>query len=212
MLQRPAMVDVSRIIPLGQRCRLTHNLRRHYGFTTGYPFDWYILPLKGLLEILRQDLDPGGIYREDLLEEQRDEAGRVRHIRHRRLGIIHEHDFDKEADVVVPHWREQIPRAAARFASLAGRLRERAPGPPPLFVRERHGADKPEQLLALRDALAALQPGGFHLLAVNYHAGTVPGGIPAIRVEEKPGFGWRGDPEAWSAALEASGFRLAAPG
>ncbi|MCQ4159822.1 papain-like cysteine peptidase [Roseomonas sp. GC11] len=204
-------MDVSRIIPLGSRCRLTHNLRAHFGFTTGYPFDWYILPLHGLLAILEEGLEAGAVYHPDLLVEERDEAGRVQHIRNARYGIIHEHDFPKDATQgVLPGWREHIPRAAARFAALARRLAERPPGPPPLFVRERHGADRAPELLRLPALLEKLQPGGFELLLVNYRPGQLPEGMASLTIEERPGFGWRGDGEAWSAALAGRGYRLAA--
>lgn len=204
-------MEIATVIPLGSRCRLTHNLRQHFGFSRGYPFDWYILPLHGLVEILQGGLDAAAIYDPAALKARRDASGRIDHIHNRRFGIKHEHDFPKRKEEgVLPGWETLIPKAAARFAALAGRLRETPPeGGTVLFVREFLKHDQPEALAVLRAELALLQPeGGFRLLAVNYPDGSVPAGIETLQVTEQPGFGWRGDPDAWSAALGSTGYRL----
>ena len=43
---------VMHIVSLGPRCATTYNLRRHYNFATAYPFDWWISPAGGLIQIL----------------------------------------------------------------------------------------------------------------------------------------------------------------
>ena len=198
-------MEFRHVVPLGSRCRTTHNLRLHFGVTDGDPFDWYILPLAGLVTMLEEGLDSARVYEPAQLVSTRDAEGRLHSVRNRRLGILHHHDFPRgEGDVLLPGWEEHVEKAAQRFTYLSGRLRTHAAEGEVLFVRERHKADDPAQLLRLKALLAALCP-SFTLLAVNYAEGTVPEGVEAIQVAEEEGRGWRGDPEAWGAALGGTG-------
>ncbi|HEY8612834.1 MAG TPA: DUF1796 family putative cysteine peptidase [Roseomonas sp.] len=204
-------MDFRHVIPLGARCRLTHNLRLHFGGEGKFPFDWFILPLPGLLTCLEEGLDAARIYDPGRLTALRDAKGMLHSVRNTRLGILHHHDFPRgEGDSLLPGWQEQIPKAAARFAHLAGRLRAAAAEGPVLYVREHHKHDDPAALARLQAMLRNLAPGaGFRLLAVNYEPGAVPAGIEAITVQEEgEGRGWRGDPQAWGAALASTGHRL----
>ncbi|MCR0981439.1 papain-like cysteine peptidase [Roseomonas populi] len=204
-------MEFRHVIPLGSRCRLTHNLRLHFGHEGKYPFDWFILPLAGLITCLEEGLDAARVFDAAQLKPVKDDKGVIQTVRNARLGILHQHDFPSgQGQPILAGWEEHIPGAAGRFANLAGRMRKAAAEGPVLYVRERHKSDDPAALARLREALEGVAPGGdFHLLAVNYPPDAVPEGIEAITVTETDGHGWRGDPVAWGAALGATGHRLA---
>ncbi|WP_426958311.1 DUF1796 family putative cysteine peptidase [Muricoccus radiodurans] len=202
-------MEFRHVIPLGSRCRLTHNLRRHFGGDDKFPFDWFILTLSGLLRCLEVGMDPKPIYDPALLEPVLDAKGRLHSVRNTRFGILHHHDFPRtKDDLMGPEWRDHVPQAAARFGHLANRLRAAAMAGPVLFVRERHSEDDPNALGTLVEALRGLVPSGeVRLLAVNYNPARVPTGIETITVTEPEKVGWRGHPEAWDAALGGTGHR-----
>ena len=207
-------MEFRHVVPLGSRCRLTHNLRLHFGEKGGFPFDWFIIPLRAAIACLEEGLDPARVYDPAQLRATRDARGALHSVTNLRLGILHHHDFPRgPGDTLLPGWEEHVPKAAARYAHLAGRLRAAAASGPVLYVRERHKLDDPADLARLGEALRGLAPGrAFHLLALNYPPGSVPPGIEAATVAEADDRGWRGDPEAWGAALGGTGHRLVAPG
>ncbi|MBP0494353.1 DUF1796 family putative cysteine peptidase [Roseomonas indoligenes] len=206
-------MEFRHVIPLGSRCRTTHNLRLHFGEPGKFPFDWFILPLAGLITCLEEGMDAAKVFDPAHLKPVLDEKGVIQTIRNTRLGILHQHDFPSGVgQPILPGWEEHIPGAIGRFANVAARMRAAAAAGPVLYVRERYKSDDPTTLLRLRTALEAVAPRGtFHLLAVNYPPDSVPQGVEAITVEETEGHGWRGDAAARGSALGATGHRLAVP-
>lgn len=81
------MTTFDYVVPVGCNCRNTWNLRRHFGFGNGFPFDWWITPLPALLSLL-QKFDIPYLYAPELLEAVSSEDGSISSIRHRELGIF----------------------------------------------------------------------------------------------------------------------------
>jgi hypothetical protein len=173
------MTTFDYVVPVGCNCRNTWNLRRHFGFGNGFPFDWWITPLPALLSLL-QKFDIAYLYAPELLEAVSSEDGSISSIRHRELGIFFHHEFPRAwktpGTPVLPNWRDhlQIPisRTVAlrdRFLALRGRI---------LFVRNMAITDEsPDPIYPLLNALFHAKPYGYSSLTRPVES-SIPNCLP----------------------------------
>lgn len=213
ILPLPSFADSSfdHIISLGGACETAYNLRRHFGFATSYPFDWWISSTAGVAKLLR-DGDVDALYRLEDLER----PGHGGSVRNTRYDIHLHHEFPRDwktpGQPVREDWATRIDEPRQRSAYLIERLFGLATTAKTLlFVRRFGPQDRPEAVAALLDALEARFPHSrIGVVAVDQGAR-----LPAIRevmhrisVPRPPGVGWRGDASAWDAALGGLGIRL----
>lgn len=204
-------MEFAHVVPLGRRCRTTHNVHRFFGRKESFPFDWYILPLRGLNKILAAGLDVDRIYQPNRMEPVRKD-GKIIHLENTRYGLWHVHCFPHEpgTDYITENWLEHLDKAKSRFNHTARRFKSlpKAEGPV-LFVREGRPDDNAVELKRLKDHLSAFMGDApHHLLLINCAADHVPDGAENIIFTERGSFGWRGDAEAWDKALASTGHRL----
>jgi hypothetical protein len=201
------MTTFDYVVPVGCNCRNTWNLRRHFGFGNGFPFDWWITPLPALLTLL-QKFDIAYLYAPELLEAVSSEDGSISSIRHRELGIFFHHEFPRAwrtpGTPVLPNWRDhlQIPisRTVAlrdRFLALRGRI---------LFVRNMAITDEsPDPIYPLLNALFPRET--IRLLVINTTGEVVHTELPTLTFSDD-GPEWRGNVRAWRVALRTTRFTL----
>lgn len=203
--------QVDHIVSLGSACETAYNLRRHFGFATAYPFDWWISPTAGVAGFIR-DGDAAALYREDDLQP----SAHARSIVNARYGIRLHHEFPRDRHApgqpVIADWTRHLAAPRARTEHLTGRLFGLASaGRSLVFVRSFGPRDTNTQ--AVEALLAALEdrfgPARIGVVLVNYE-GRVPAGRPVTRlaVARAAGSDWRGDAAAWDAALGTLGLRL----
>mgnify|MGYP004499926891 CR=1 FL=1 len=207
-------MDFAHVVPLGRRCRTTHNLHQYFGIKESFPYDWYILPIKGVIRSLREGVDAGSIYDPAQMEPVRRD-GKIIHVLNNAYGLWHVHCFPHEAgsEFVREDWADHLDKPLKRFEHTARRLKGlRDKVGPVLFVREGRKSDKAEDILALDDAIRAfIGTTPYRLLLINFDPSRVPEGYDNIVVDERPGLGWRGDGEAWSRALASTGYHVTQP-
>jgi len=203
--------SIDHLVSLGRACETAYNLRRHFGFATAYPFDWWISTTDGAARFIR-DGDAEALYRpEDLLVSTDGDA-----VSNTRYSIRFQHEFPRDRQVkgrpIVADWADHLeaPRRrtahlARRFFGLAATARNivfvRAFAP-----RDTNGAAVADLLEALDMRFAAAR---IAVVMVNYR-GAVPTGHPVHRlsVARPAGADWRGDSGAWDAALATLGLRM----
>ena len=81
----------TRIISLGGRCAVAHNLRRFFDFGEAFPFDWWITPFDGLIKFLANP-DPDWLYDPAELDLTANKGS----VRHSDLGIRLHHEFPRD--------------------------------------------------------------------------------------------------------------------
>ncbi len=199
------------IISLGGACETAYNLRRHFGFATSYPFDWWISSVGGVAALLR-DGDVDAFYRIEDLER----SGSGGSVRNTRYDIHLHHEFPRDwktpGQPVRDDWPTRIDEPRRRTAYLAERLFGlAATARTLLFVRRLGLQDRSEVVTELLDALQARFPDS-RIGVVAVDQGTKPPALndvmTRISVPRPPGVGWRGDASAWDAALAGLGVRL----
>src|ERR1051325_9730937 len=177
---------VTRIISLGGNCAVAHNLRRVFDFGEAFPFDWWITPFEGLLQLLiRPDVD--WLYDPAKLELTPDSFS----VRHRELGILLYHEFRREPvkpHLIKPNFLDGIAMPKARTTRLIEKLlaldlsEERL-----VFVRE---CERPEPIENLLPVLATLY------CKAEWPLLTVP-----EVASDRAVHGWEGDPALWDRVL-----------
>lgn len=202
---------VDHIVSLGSACETAYNLRRHFGFATAYPFDWWISQTAGVARFIRE-ADAAALYRESELQP----SANARSIVNARYGIRLHHEFPRDRQVrgqpVIAGWARHLAAPQARTAHLIRRLSGlAAAGQRIVFVRsfgprDTNAAAALSLLAALEDRFA---PARIGVVLVN-HEGRLPAGPPVHRlaVARVAGSDWRGDAGAWDAALGTLGLRL----
>jgi len=200
---------VDHIVSLGTACETAYNLRRHYGFATAYPFDWWISRTAGVARLIR-DGAAADLYRAEDLEAWNGGAA----IRNARYDLRLHHEFPRDwrapGQPVTADWMAHVAAPRQRTERLTRRLfglGETARSI--VFVRMAGPADSAQSdIAALLDALQhrfAAVPIG--MVFVNLR-GPAPADWPVERVAVTRGGDWRGDPMAWDAALASLGLRL----
>lgn len=204
-------MEFAHVVPLGRRCRTTHNVHSFFGRKESFPYDWYILPLRAVIRSLNEGADARAIYRPERMVPVR-EDGKIIHVRNKEYGLWHVHCFPHEAGghFITEDWQDHIDNAVSRFEHTARRLNSlKDQDRPVLFVREGKTNDTERDALDLKAAIKGLIGSTpFHLLLISYPESEVPPGFENVIVEERRGFGWRGDEEAWAKALAGTGHRL----
>ena len=202
------MTAFSHIVSLGYRCRTTHRLREHFGFSTAFPFDWWITPLKGGIAFLH-DWDLDRLYDPARLREHR-RWGRTLYIAHADYGVRLQHEFPMdERQRVLPRWRAAIPEARARTAHLMEKFGNLdRPDRTVLFVRELTPGEetRPDLIAGLREAVLARVPRAQSTFLLISRTGVKAEGWISLRIDDPMEEPWTGTAEIWDAALGALGF------
>lgn len=198
------METYSHIVVLGKRCATTHNVRRFFNFGEGYPFDWWITPFDGLLQVLKRP-DVDWLYDPALIRLTVER----RSVRHTPTRIFFHHEFPREPEAspqagrgppVRADFLEHLEAPRARAAALLKKLLSLdTPGARILFVRENGDQEVLEAALAERFSKA-----DWTLKVVPMVIS--PGFIPPCPKER-----WKGDPAAWDRALSVLDVRLDNP-
>lgn len=199
---------IDHIVSLGRACETAYNLRRHYGFATAYPFDWWISTTAGVARFIA-DGDTAALYDDAALRLSPDGDSVV----NPRFGIRLHHEFPRQRGVqgqpVVVDWAAHIPAARDRTAHLAHRMFGitgtavfmRTFGP-----RDGDGTAVAALLTALEARFPATRIG---VVLVNFR-GRAPAGAAVQRlvVARPTGADWRGDPASWDSALATLGLHV----
>ena len=198
------METYSHIVSLGKRCATTHHLRRFFNHGEGYPFDWWITPFEGLLQVLeRPDVD--WLY-DPALMRLTDER---RSVIHEPTKILFHHEFPRDqgaprARGMGPPVREDfldhLTTPRARTAKPLGKLLALdVSGNRILFVREEGGRERLAAALAKR----------------FLHADWTLKVISAVHSPDfkpaRPTLQWQGDPIMWDRAIQNLNVRLDNP-
>jgi hypothetical protein len=204
------MSDFTDIVSLGYRCRLAERLRKHYGFDQAFPFDWWITPLRGGGDFLRE-WDAGVLYEPDLLVEEAGRHGEIAFIRNERYSIKLQHEFPRVGGVAIaPGWREHLAQARARTEHLMARFDalDRT-GRRILFVRELTAGEvgRPRPLARLREAVLQRVPRAqASFLAITPEPAALDG-WDVLPIDDPKPNPWQGDAAVWDAAFASLGHR-----
>lgn len=120
------------IVSLGSSCRTAYHIRRVYKGARGYPFDWWISPLRSTLRFLNEP-DPGRLYHPDHLEPLI-ENGKIACVRNSYYGTYLFHAFPRREGGVVPNYLDYLEEPRQKTARLVGRLLEIEASSPTLFI------------------------------------------------------------------------------
>lgn len=206
------------IISIGCDCTLTFNLRRTFGITAAFPFDWWVTPLPALMAWLEEP-SVERLYDPSLLEPMGwdgmmkpvgwDDV--VQGLRNRHYGILIQHEFPKgENGGIRSDWREHLDGPRTRSQHLLDRfLALPSTAKRVLFVRS--FVEPERQALAgrilplmqeVRTLLERRLPGlEFELLLVNSPDDVDRPGLRCIRVDDPQKSDWRGDKRIWRKQL-----------
>lgn len=202
------------IVSLGHRCRTTQRLREHFGYTTAFPFDWWITPVEGLIRFMH-DWDADRLYRSDQLF--------VRHnlfqkawVENREYGFRLVHEFTRD------RWRlasrrflEEVPVLKARTAHLMARFDDLDPKQRTvLFVRTLMASEEGDAAAfeELRRAVIARVPRARPEFVLISRTGIAAEGWIPLKIDDPSTERWSGDPVVWDTALSTLGFHLHRPG
>jgi hypothetical protein len=205
------------IVPIGLSCRVSYQVREHFGSMIAYPFDWWLTPIDGLTRYL-SDPNPDRVYGAGALHELV-EDGHVTTIVAPEFGFQLYHEFPRQdvglpARVIAPDWRDHVATQRSRHAGRLGRLLAlNRPGRRILFVRDRldvdgKGADTgAESVAKLWDTLTShWGRAEIQLLLVNVPCAE-RSAEPGVRwadfedVRGETGEGWHGNSTGWARAL-----------
>ncbi len=195
------------IISLGTSCRSAHHIRRQFGITEAYPFDWWIFPLTATLSFL-EDPDVECLYDERWLVLNR-ENGEAAAVTNERYGIRLFHEFPRENGAVIANFADHVGPPKERTRALLDRFLALPKDDPILFVKGRgyHDSTRARPWASCAGKLCeVLQTRygflDFDLLLVNTPVTRARG---RIRTASFPDVGpdWRGDADAWTRALVA---------
>ena len=202
------------IVSLGCDCTVTYNLRRTFGLTRAYPFDWWVTSLQALSTWLRQPSAPR-LYDPDLLEPVWIE-GVKQGLRNTHYGIELRHEFPRNdgGGGVSDDWADRLDKERGRTEYLHDRfmsLPEAADRV--LFVRSfkdwetDHIKGRVTSLVAeIRQSLSVLLPGLDHdLLLVDCPEAVDLPGVSSIRVDDPRTGDWRGTRKLWARQLRGAG-------
>lgn len=206
------MTNFTEIVSLGYRCRTTERLRKYFGFDQAFPFDWWITPLRGGADFLRE-WNADILYNPDLLVEETERRGDIAFIRNERYRIKLQHEFPKAAarGSVSPDWRAHLAQAKARTMHLMARFdRLDDPARAVLFVREIASRDlgRPRHLALLREAVVQRAGAARASFLLISPAPVAAPGWEVVVVDDPDPRPWQGSPAVWDTALARLGHRL----
>lgn len=193
------------IISLGTTCRSAHHIRRHFGVTEAYPFDWWIFPLAATLSFL-EDPNLEKLYDEERLVPIR-EKGRLITVLNEHYGIQLFHEFPRENGEVISNFADHIAAPKERTRILLERLFSLPKQDPILFVKGRGHHDSKRRrawtssIRKLCDLLNVRYGfRDFDLLLVNAPV-TRSGGPVRTAHFSDVGADWRGHAPGWDQAF-----------
>ena len=207
------MIAFTDVVSLGYNCRTTHRLREHFATRRAFPLDWWVTPLKGAVNFLR-DWDLERLYDpQHLCEIAGDDQ--VAYIENALYGIKLQHEFPLgEGKLgVLPGWRDHIEQAKSRTRFLMDRfdgLNER--GNRILFVREL-GPDErraPQLCIYLKQLIRGRLPLARCVFLLISADGMSVQGWHALKVDDPTIVPWWGNPQIWDRALSSLGFEVTA--
>ena len=208
-----------RVISLGYRCEVAHQIRTRFGDERAMPFDWLITPLSSIPlmveEEFRHMIDPAWLEPAEVVRRGRV----VTTVVNRRYQVLIPHEFPQDAArSLAPDWREHLPQARAKWEFLAERWRSAmATEQPILFVRRGGDVRLPDKALMPTSArghlevLAALRSVARDCRLLVVDAGCDLGGTGILTDSlETAGADdvaeddetWSGPPQAWARVLD----------
>lgn len=113
--------EFDHIIGMGGHCQTAFQIRRYFDLDRAYPFDWWVTPTIGLVELLETGFED--IFREDYIKIVQETTGPA--VTCSRYHLMHYHDFDeaKINDAFSPYLVRQLcERNNSKFAYLITRL------------------------------------------------------------------------------------------
>jgi len=109
------------VVSLGPNCRNTWNLRQFFSFERAYPLDWWITPVRSMLNLIEQRKE-FHVTRDDLIvSETRNGSNTVYNI---KLNLTHHHDFDRANRLVQEISSEAVDRLNSKYQYLFSRFWE----------------------------------------------------------------------------------------
>jgi hypothetical protein len=131
-----------RVVSLGGNCMVTMEMRRFFGIQEANLFDWWITPGEALVRLIENDFD--GLFSKKNLKM----VGDRRSVANLRYGILHHHDFPRDAEGrVIGIGEPDLRNNREKFVHLKKRWDDLGNNPGPvLFIR--YGWDMGEALLA----------------------------------------------------------------
>jgi hypothetical protein len=211
------------IVSLGDNCRPSHQIKRHFKLKKSYPFDGWITPLDSValyIEKLDEDLyDPASL-QEWVMN------GEIATIVNTKFQISLFHNFKRAGalESVLPDWKSGIENARSRTGHLVRKLQSLNRGSNnvlfvrlsdkvcnrPLFGTQLAQPQATERLLqALRRRFNRIS---FDLLCVDFKHRLPEPDRSVIHVDmHDSAVGWQGTDSLWSQAFNQIGARLEPP-
>src|ERR1700761_837418 len=128
--------EFDHIIGLGGHCQTAYQIRRYFGVDKAYPFDWWVTPTVGLVELLESGFSD--LFKEENMKIVLEKTGPA--VTCAKYHLMHYHDFDeaKIAGQYSPYLvRTQCAKNNSKFSYLITRLLNLTGKI--LFVRFSHG-------------------------------------------------------------------------
>ncbi len=128
--------EYDHIIGLGGHCQTAYQIRRYFGVRKAYPFDWWVTPTIGLVELVETEFSD--LFKEDNLKIVHEKTGPA--VTCTKYHLMHYHDFDEAK--INGHYSPYLVRTQcaknhskfsyliSRFLNLKGKI---------LFIRFSHG-------------------------------------------------------------------------
>jgi len=222
------MLEVEFVGSFGCDCEIAANLRRFYNTERALPFDWLIIPVTAIPQIIADNFDLR------ISPETVSAAPNSKFVIHAQSGIHFHHDFPQEAGAILKaDWREHIPTVAAKYEALRRRWidgleqAQRAAlflnrtGGDPIFSKQPTDEARVQVYRDIAGALSERFPNTQITLAVS-RSGIDPHlSFSHDNVEVVPmpihdhsdatvGAEWKGSPSGWDEALSNLNVRYSA--
>ncbi len=208
------MAPYDEIISLGNHCRVAYNLRRTFGITRAFPFDWWITPASSLVAFL-DDPSLDKLYDPQRLAPVMN-GEKIFAIDNLHYGIQLQHEFPRgKGGGLVADWPEHLGAARQRTAYLWDRMvglmrSDRRI----LFVRWFADAERRAMKGNGRPTVEAIRAGlqqlatdaAFELLLADPPEWIDAPGVSTLQVNDR-GPGWKGSPDLWRERLLGHGIR-----
>ena len=101
--------EFDHIVGVGGHCQTAYQIRRHFNVDKAYPFDWWVTPTIGLVELLETGFED--IFREENIKIVYEKSGPA--VTCSRYRLMHYHDFD-EAKISGEYWPYLVRSLCAR--------------------------------------------------------------------------------------------------
>lgn len=202
------MRKFSHIVSLGDKCRTTYQIRRHFNFGLPFPFDWWVSTVDGLTTALDDTYDP---YQPELLREEI-LHDRIFQIASFDLSIRFVHEFPREGNSIVKNWRDFIPKARDTFMKRRERLISlNQKGNEILFVRRSSGNDQNFECL-FRKLCEVFDLADFADLLINEYTHIDPDWrVIRANIPDRDGYApgrWMGQDHEWSTLFSELKLKL----